>query len=55
MKRSGHNFLYCSEFQLWVCTIRLLQESRNSWAQTMALYWDLFELQKGELHQYYLI
>lgn len=42
-------------FQIWICSIWLLQEIRHPWAQTLALCWDVFRVQKGETHLHYEI
>lgn len=42
-------------FQIWICSIWLLQEIRRPWAQTLALCWDVFRVQKGETHLHYEI
>lgn len=36
--------------QIWICSIWLFQENRHPWTQTLALYWDIFGVQKGKTH-----
>lgn len=36
--------------QVWICTVRILQETGHPWTQTLALYRDVSGVQKGERH-----
>lgn len=39
--------------QIWICSIWLFQENRSPWAQTLAVYWDVFGIHKGETCDWY--
>lgn len=57
-QEGGENYLMTNpafNFQIWICSIWLFQENRHPWAQTLALYWDVFRVQEGETHLRYVI
>lgn len=39
-----------SNTQVWIFSIWLLQETGRPWTKAFTFYWDIFELQAGEMH-----